>query len=379
MKCPYRKKCGGCQLQNLEYAEQLSFKQVKLIRLLGRLCHIDEIIGMEDPTHYRNKLQAAYASKGGKIICGLYQSSTGKIVETEGCMIEDQVSSEISSTIAKLLYSFKIKPYDPERGTGFFRHILVRRGHSTGQIMVVLVTRKGEFRSVGSFVNALLERHPEITTIVRNINEGRIRLSLGKENLNLYGDGYIEDELMGLRFRISPNAFYQVNSVQTRVLYSRAKEFAGLTGKETVIDAYSGTGTIGMIMADKAGTVISVESNEDAVKDARANAKINGIKNIELHCADAGKFMVELARQSRKIDVVITDPPRAGCSRDFLRSLTILEPKRVVYVSCNPETLARDLAFLSKNGYKIKKIQGVDMFPFTEHVETVVLLSKSPK
>ncbi len=375
MKCPYRKKCGGCQLQNLEYAEQLSFKQVKLIKLLGRFCHVDEIIGMDDPYHYRNKLQAVYASKRGKIICGLYQSSTGKIAEIEDCMIEDEASSRISSTIAKLLYSFKIKPYDPESGAGFFRHVLVKRGFVTGQIMVVLVTRSGEFKSCRSFVNALLERHPEITTVVRNINDGRVRLSLGKVNQTLHGVGYIEDELMGLKFRISPNAFYQVNPAQTEVLYSKAKEFAGLTGGETVIDAYSGTGTIGMIMAAGAKKVISVESNADAVKDAKANAKKNDIKNIDIYCADAGKFMVELAREKRKIDVVITDPPRAGCSRDFLHSVVTLGPKRVVYVSCNPETLARDLAFLTKNGYKVKAVQGVDMFPFTEHVETVALLS----
>ncbi len=379
MKCPYRKKCGGCQLQNLEYNEQLSFKQVKLIKLLGRFCHIDEIIGMENPYHYRNKLQAAYASRGGKIIGGLYQSSTGKIVEISDCMIEDEISAKISSTIAKLIYSFKLKPYDPERGVGFFRHVLVRRGFGTGEIMVVLVTKSGEFRSCRSFVNALLEKHPEITTVVRNINDGRVRLSLGKKNETLYGDGYIEDTLMGLRFRLSPNAFYQVNPVQTKVLYGKAKEFAGLAGNETVIDAYAGTGTIGMIMADRAKKVISVESNSDAVKDAKENAKINGIKNIDIYCGDAGKFMVDLARKGEKIDVVITDPPRAGCSRDFLRSVVTLSPKKVVYVSCNPETLARDLSCLVKNGYKVTAVQGVDMFPHTEHVETVVRLEKKDK
>jgi len=254
--------------------------------------------------------------------------------------------------------------------------VLVRRGFGTGEIMVVLVTKSGEFRSCRSFVNALLEKHPEITTVVRNINDGRIRLSLGKQNETLYGDGYIEDILMGLRFRISPCAFYQVNPVQTEVLYGKAKEFAGLTGNETVIDAYAGTGTIGMIMADGAKKIISVESNSDAVKDARVNAKNNGIKNIDIYCADAGKFMVELSHNHESIDVVITDPPRAGCSRDFLHSVVTLSPKKVVYVSCNPETLARDLSYLVKNGYKVTAVQGVDMFPYTEHVETVVCLSR---
>ena len=376
MKCPYAKKCFGCQLQNLSYPEQLSFKQVKLIKLLGRFCHVDEIIGMDEPYHYRNKVQTAYTMRRGKIIGGVYQSSTGKITEVDSCMIENEAASRITSIIAKLLASFKIKPYDPESGAGFFRHVLVRRGFATGQIMVVLVTRSGEFKSCRSFVNALLQRHPEITTVVRNINDGRIRLSLGKRNETLHGEGYIEDRLLGLTFRISPNAFYQVNPVQTEVLYSKAKEFAGLTGEETVIDAYSGTGTIGMIMADRAKKVIAVESNEHAVKDAKANAKNNGVKNIEFHCADAGEFMVELARQMQKIDVVITDPPRAGCSRDFLHSVVTLAPKRIVYVSCNPETLARDLAYLTKNGYKANAVQGVDMFPFTEHCECVVRLER---
>ena len=371
MKCPYSKKCGGCQLQNLEYNKQLSFKQVKLIRLLGRFCHVDEIIGMEQPLHYRNKMQTAYGMRGGRVYGGIYQSSTGKIVEIDNCMIEDEQSSNIASTIAKLVASFKIKPYHPESGAGFIRHTLIRRSFATGQIMVVLVTRSGEFKSCRSFVNALVKKHPEITTVVRNINDGKIRLSLGKKNETLYGDGVIEDRLMGLTFRLSPNAFYQVNPIQTEVLYGKAKEFAALTGEETVIDAYCGTGTIGLIMSDRAKKVIGVEVNSDAVKDAKANAKNNGVKNAEFYCGDAGKFMVDLASQNQKIDVVITDPPRAGCSKDFLRSLVTLSPKKVVYVSCNPETLARDLSYLTKNGYKVTAVQGVDMFPFTEHVETV--------
>ncbi len=375
-KCPHAKKCGGCQLQNLDYAEQLRFKQVKLIRLLGRFNHVDEIIGMENPERYRNKVQRAYSSRQGKVVCGVYQSSTGKVVEVDDCMIEDELSGEIAKTVAKLLVSFKIKPYDHERKTGYFRHVLIRRGVGTDQLMAVLVTGSGVFKSKTSFVNALLKRHPEITTVVHNINDGKIRLSLGNKNEVLHGDGYIEDVLLGYRFRISPGAFYQVNPAQTEVLYSKTKEFAGLTGDETVIDAYSGTGTIGMIMADSAKRVISVELNADAVKDARVNAKLNEIRNIDLHCGDAGEFMTHLAREGKQIDVVVTDPPRAGCSKDFLRSVVKLSPKRVVYVSCNPETLARDLGYLTHYGYKAVKIQGVDMFPYTEHCETVVLLSR---
>ncbi len=374
--CPNYKKCGGCQLQNMTYERQLSFKQVKVIKLLGRFRHVDEIIGMDDPLHYRNKVQAAFGMRNGKIISGVYQSSTHNIVPVDDCMIEDTIADSIIVTIRKLLASFKIKPFNDVNMTGFLRHVLVKRGFVSGQIMVVLVTASGEFPSQRSFINALLERYPDITTIVRNINDKHTSLVLGERSEVLYGDGYIEEELCGLRFRISPKSFYQINPVQTEVLYNKAKEFAALTGKERVIDAYCGTGTIGLIMAKDAGEVIGVELNKDAVKDAKNNAKANGIENIQFVGGDAGEFMVEMAKAGERVDVVITDPPRAGCSLDFLRSLVKLSPKRVVYVSCNPETLARDLGFLTRHKYIVKKIQPVDMFPYTEHVETVVLLSK---
>ncbi len=374
--CPNYKKCGGCQLQNMTYERQLSFKQVKVIKLLGRFRHVDEIIGMDDPLHYRNKVQAAFGMRNGKIISGVYQSSTHNIVPVDDCMIEDTIADSIIVTIRKLLASFKIKPFNDVNMTGFLRHVLVKRGFVSGQIMVVLVTASGEFPSQRSFVNALLERHPDITTIVRNINDKHTSLVLGERSEVLHGDGYIEEELCGLKFRISPKSFYQINPVQTEVLYNKAKEFAALTGNERVIDAYCGTGTIGLIMAKDAGEVIGVELNKDAVKDARNNAKANGVENIRFFGGDAGEFMVDMAQAGERADVVITDPPRAGCSLDFLKSLVKLSPKRVVYVSCNPETLARDLGYLTRHKYIVKKIQPVDMFPYTEHVETVVLLSK---
>ena len=377
--CPNYKKCGGCQLQNMTYEKQLSFKQVKVIRLLGRYCHVDEIIGMEEPYHYRNKVQAAFGTKNGKIISGVYQSSTHNIVPVDDCLIEDIVADKIIVTIRKLAASFKMKPFNDVTMKGFLRHVLVKRGFVSGQVMVVLVTASGAFPSQRSFINALLQRHPEITTIVRNINDRHTSLVLGSKSETLFGSGYIEEQLCGLTFRISPKSFYQINPVQTEVLYNKAAEFAGLTGSERVIDAYCGTGTIGLIMSKNAGEVIGVELNSDAVKDAKNNAAANGVKNIQFFCGDAGKFMVEMAEMGEKADVVITDPPRAGCSLDFLRSLIKLSPKRVVYVSCNPETLARDLGFLTRKGYKAEKIQPVDMFPFTEHVETVVLLTKRDK
>lgn len=376
LPCPYAKKCGGCSLQNLPYEEQLHLKQAKLIKLLGRFGRVEEIIGMDDPTHYRNKIQAAFKSKSGKVISGVYQSASRRIVEVEDCLLEDACAAPILATVRKLCGSMKIKPFDLESGQGFLRHVLIRRGFVSGEIMVVLVTAKGEFRSERSFVNELLRRHPEITTVVRNVNATDTALFLGNESYVLHGEGSITDRLCGLDFRISPRSFYQVNPVQTEVLYGKAREFAGLTGQETVIDAYCGTGTIGLTMAASAREVIGVEVNRDAVADAIDNARRNGVKNATFHAADAGQFMEAMAAKGQTADVVVTDPPRAGCSGKFLHSLLKLAPARVVYVSCNPETLARDLYTLTKGGYKVRKIQPVDMFPFTSHVESVVCLTR---
>ena len=374
--CPYAKKCSGCQLQNLSYKEQLSMKQVKLIKLLGKFCHVDEIIGMDEPYYYRNKIQSAFTFKNGRLQSGLYQSATYKIVPVESCFLEAKGTDEILKTVRQLCPSFKIKAYDLNTGSGFLRHVLIRKGFLSGEIMVVFVTAKGDFKSKRSFVNELLRRHPEITTVVWNVNPTSTPLMLGEYSEVLYGNGYITDTLCGLNFRISPRSFYQVNPIQTEKLYTLAKEFASLTGKETVIDAYSGTGTIGMTLAEGAKEVIGVEINSDAVKDAKENAKLNGIKNIKFYNEDAGNFMYEMASKGISVDVVVTDPPRAGCSMQFLRSLIALSPKRIVYISCNPETLARDLVTLTKNGYKVKKIQGVDMFPHTNHVESLVCLTR---
>lgn len=375
-RCPHYKKCGGCQLQNMAYERQLSFKQVKVIKLLGRYHHVREIIGMENPYHYRNKVQAAFGERRGQIISGVYQSSTHNIVPVDSCMIEDEKADEIIVTIRKLLKSFKLKAFDDVTMRGFLRHVLIKRGFSSGEIMVVLVTSADDFPKESQFVNALIERHPDISTIVQNINNKRTSLVLGEQSRVLYGSGYIEEDLCGFRFRISPKAFYQINPIQTEVLYNKAMEYAELSGDETVLDAYCGTGTIGIIASKHAKLVVGVELNSDAVKDAHINAKLNDIKNIDFYCADAGKFMVEAASAGAKYDVVIMDPPRAGASLDFLRSVVTLLPQKVVYISCNPETQARDLSFLTRKGYKVRRIQPVDMFPHTEHVETVVLLSK---
>lgn len=377
LSCPYAKKCGACQYATVPYADQLRLKQGRLVRLLGRLGHVEPIIGMEDPYHYRNKIQAAFRMRSGKVISGVYQSSSRHIIEVDSCLLEDTAAAPILATIRRLAASMKIRPYDIPSGKGFLRHVLIRRARSTEQIMVVLVTTPGTFREERPFINELVRRHPEITTVVRNINASDIPLRLGRESIVLHGPGYITDELLGLQFRLSPRSFYQVNTTQTAVLYSKAREFAGLTGKERVLDAYCGTGTIGLSMAAGAHEIIGVELNADAVADAKENAAHNQIDNATFYAEDAGAFMCRAAEKGEHFDVVITDPPRAGCSRSFLQALITLEPSRIVYVSCEPETLARDLRVLRAAGYRARRICPVDMFPFTTHVETVVLLTKT--
>ena len=332
---------------------------------------------MENPYHYRNKVQAAFGTtRAGRIISGIYQSSTHNIVAVDSCMTEDRTADKIIVDIRRLLADFKMTTYNEVTGRGFLRHVLVKRGFATNEVMVVLVTGTPIFPARNNFLRALLKLHPEITTVVQNVNDRYTSMLLGPSEKTLYGPGFITDVLCGLKFRISAKSFYQINPAQTEVLYGKAMEFAGLTGRETVIDAYCGIGTIGMIAAKTAGQVLGVEVNRDAVRDAVANAKLNNMKNIRFVCADAGEFMVDMAQNGERCDVLLMDPPRAGSDQAFLSSAVTLAPTRIVYVSCNPETLARDLLFLTKRGYRVKKIQPVDMFPHTNHVETVVLLSK---
>lgn len=377
--CPVYKKCGGCQLQNLSYPEQLKFKQNKVERLLKNFCKVEPIIGMENPYHYRNKVQAAfYTDRRGKIISGVYQSGTHHVVGIDLCQTEDVIADKIIVAVRKLLPSFKMTTYNEDTGKGFLRHILVKRGFATNQIMLVLVTGTPVFPSKNNFVKAILKQFPEITTIIQNVNNYNTNLVLGNNQKVLYGKGYIEDILCNCRFRISPKSFYQINPVQTEVLYNKAMEYADLNGNETVLDTYCGIGTIGIVAAKRgAGRVVGVELNGDAVRDAVVNAKANNLNNIRFYKGDAGEFMYEASDEDEKPDVVFMDPPRAGSDTKFLDSLIKMSPKTVVYVSCNPETLARDLNYLSKNSdYKVRKIQPVDMFPHTAHIECVVLITR---
>lgn len=374
--CPVQKKCGGCQMLNLTYKQQLSKKMADVISLMGKFCRVDEIHGMECPLHYRNKVQSAFGTVHGKMINGMYQSSSHKIVQTDACLLEDEICGETVKLVAETVKQLKISVYDPRTGRGTLRHLLVRRGKQTGEIMVVPVTSTPVFPQAKKFTESLIKANPCITTVVQCINDTDIFLWMGEKEKVLYGKGYIEDILCGKRFRISPKSFYQINPVQTEFLYSKAIEFASPEPDTVLLDAYCGIGTMGIIAADKAKTVIGVESNREAVKDANVNAKINGIKNIKFYCDDAGALMRKIAEGNEHIDTVITDPPRAGCSKEFLDSCVTLAPKRIVYVSCNPETLARDCAYLVKRGYEVKKVIPVDMFPNTVHCECVCLIER---
>ncbi len=376
--CPLAKKCGGCQLQNMTYERQLRWKQARCEILLKKFGKVEKIIGMENPYHYRNKVQAAFGrTKNGKIISGVYQSGSHRIVSVDSCMTEDEIADKIIVDIRNMLPSFKIWTYDEDRGTGFLRHVLVKRGFSSGEVMVVIVGASGYFPMKKKFTAELLRKHPEITTVVLNINPKDTNLVLGDKEEVLFGNGYIEDTLCGCVFRISPKSFYQINPVQTEKLYGKAMELAKLDENTTVLDAYCGIGTIGLVAAKTAGNVIGVELNPDAVKDAISNCKRNGMKNARFYCADAGDFMQELAANGEKFDVVFMDPPRSGSSKKFIDSLAAASPETVVYISCNPETLARDLNMLTHKGYKVKKICPVDMFPHTNHIECVVLLTRN--
>ena len=376
-KCKVWKKCGGCQFQGVPYTEQIKIKQKNMNKLLKKYGNVKPIIGMENPFYYRNKVHAVFdRDKKGNIICGTYEAGTHRVVPVEECMIEDKTSQEIIRAIRDMLKSFRIKTYDEDTGYGLLRHVLVRRGFSTDEIMVVLVVASPIFPSKNNFVKALRKKFPQISTVVLNVNDKKTSMVLGERDIVLYGKGFIRDRLCGCTFRISPQSFYQVNPVQTELLYKTAIEYAGLGRKERVIDAYCGIGTIGLVAAGKAREAIGIELNKNAVRDAIVNARENKITNARFYQGDAGEFMEGMVSEGERADVVFMDPPRTGSTEKFLTSMVKLGPSRIVYISCGPDTLARDLEFLTKHGYVTRKIQPVDMFSFTEHCEVVCLLTK---
>ncbi|MBO6140194.1 MAG: 23S rRNA (uracil(1939)-C(5))-methyltransferase RlmD [Ruminococcus sp.] len=371
--CKKFKQCGGCSYE-LPYSEELERKQQVANRLLSRFGRVEKVIGMESPERYRCKVTRVYKrAENGRLITGIFKSKSLSLVPVKDCLLEDKRLCEIAQGLCDVFSSFKIEPYDYKSGKGELKHVLLRKGLKTGEIMLCIVTKSPALKSSHALVKAVTEKYRDITTIVHNVNSSTFPLTLGKKENVLFGKGCIEDELMGVRFKISAASFMQVNPLQTVRLYSLARDMLD-EGTKTLIDAYCGTGTIGLICADKTDRLIGVEQTPSAVRDARENAKRCNIENAEFICADAGTFMRELAQSGEDIDVVIMDPPRAGADKRFLDSLSQLAPKQLIYISCNMQTLARDMSILKKTGYKAVKIQPVDMFARTRHCECVCKL-----
>ena len=380
VKCKVFEKCGGCQYQHISYYHQLQLKNAyikdKFKDIRGKY-PIYDIIGMDDFDHYRCKNQNVYGVDAqGHIIAGFYEEETHNIVNYEECFIQNEIANKIMTTVKDLMLKYNIIPFNEDSRQGLLRYVFVRIGKFSKQVMVVLVVANDIFPGRKDFVRDLRKVHPEITTIIQNTNDTTTNMVLGTKERVLFGEGYIEDYLCGYTFRLSPTSFYQVNPVQTEILYKKAIEFASLNKNDVVLDAYSGTGTIGLVASQYCKEVISVELNKAAVKDAILNAKMNKVKNIYFYNEDATRFMVSLAREKETIDVLLMDPPRSGATMEFIDAIEILQPKTIVYVSCNVETQVRDIKQMQKIGYSVRKVQPVDLFPQTVHCENIVLMSK---
>ena len=375
-KCKICTSCGGCQYQQLAYNAQLKYKTKRVKEALTRIANVKQevlpCLGMDNPYNYRNKIQVPYnKDKKGIVKFGFYKENSHIIMPIKECAIEDKRAAPILWDIKLLLEEMNIPVYNEDSGKGILRYVLVRTSYHYKELMVVLVTTQLNFPGQRNFINELVNRHPEITTIVENVNSRHTNVILGNQEKVLYGPGHIKDDILGLTFEISASSFFQVNPVQVEKLYTSALNLISFNKNEVVLDAYSGVGTIGLIAARNAKKVISVEINKSAHKNAIENAKRNNIDNIEFYCADAGEF---ISKYEGDIDVLIMDPPRSGSDETFLSTVMNKKIKKIIYVSCNPETLARDIAYLSSL-YEVNYVQPVDMFPMTAHVETIVGLS----
>jgi len=394
-RCKVARSCGGCQLQAMSYAKQLEFKSNKVLNNLKRIGGIDlsnvevePIIGMDEPFFYRNKAQFPVGrNKDGEICYGFYAGRTHSIIENDGCDLSlrvdgKNVCKDIMDIVIRFMNDYGIEPYDEKTRHGLVRHVLIRIGHKTKQIMVCLVVNGNELPHSNELVGRLSGIN-NMATVAVNINKEAGNVIMGLNTNTLAGPGFIEDYIGDVKFRISPLSFFQVNPTQTEKLYGKALEYAGLTGKETVWDMYCGIGTISLFLAQSAGKVMGVEIVPDAIEDAKLNARLNGIENAEFMCGAAEKVVPEFfEKNSRgedlcKPDVVVVDPPRKGCDSKLLETIVLMNPKSIVYVSCDSATLARDIAWLEANNYSLKKITPCDMFSQTIHVETVALLSKN--
>jgi 23S rRNA (uracil1939-C5)-methyltransferase len=377
--CPIYTECGGCQLQHLDYTAQLLLKNEYVKSCLdGKGLSSESVlpcIGMKDPYHYRNKIQMVFSEKGKRIVSGFYEENTHRVVNVDDCHIQDEVANKIIRTAKALLIKHKIKPYLEDRETGLIRHILIKRSRQTEEVLVVIVTVEEMFHGRNNFVKDLRLAHPEISSIVQNVNSRKTSVVLGDFERILFGSGTITDIMLGKKFIISSKSFYQINSRQTEILYQKAIELAKPSPNDVILDAYSGVGTIGILIAEHVRKVLSVEINPTSVKNAIQNAKINNVKNIRFFQDNAASYVNLMNSEKTWIDIVLLDPPRLGLDNDFIHELLQLKPKKIVYISCDPLTLARDVQILVNAGYDLKRIQPVDMFSQTHHVESITLLS----
>lgn len=384
--CKVYEKCGGCQLMHMSYEAQLKWKQ-KLVEDLfpeeTKAGKVLPMIKMKNPLRYRHKVFATFSrGERGRIIAGIYEEDSHRVVSTSDCLIQNEKANAIITAIVDLMKGTKTLPYDEDRQTGILRHAYIRIAENTNQIMVVLVTGNREFWEANRFAKELMKKFPEIKTVVHNFNNKKTSAVLGKKEWVISGPGYIEDTLCGLTFRISPQSFYQVNPVQTEILYRIAVEFAAIGKEDIVLDTYCGIGTISLVASGRAKQVIGVELNPQAVYDAKINAKQNHCDNVSFIHKDASEYMKQLAQDVKEKkstavpDVVFMDPPRSGSTDDFLNALAALTPKKIVYISCNPQTQKRDIDVLKRKGYQIVRIQAVDCFCHTAHVESVVLMAR---
>lgn len=383
-KCSIHKRCGGCKLQHSTYKEQLNFKFERVKDCITKIGKLDESIvqfplGMDEPWRYRNKVQLPIGMVNGELKIGFFAPRSHEIIDMETCLIQDEIADKVVGITRSWIKKNNIKPYNIDGKydeTGILRHIMIRRGFTTNEVMVVLVTNGSKLPNKDEFIRLITENIPGIKSIVQNINSKPTNVILGQECITLWGESTISDYIGEFKFNISPLSFFQVNPVQTEVLYNKALEYAGLTGDETVFDAYCGTGTITLFLSQKAKKVYGVEIIPQAIENANINAKENNVNNVEFFVGESEVVIPDLINKGIKADVVVVDPPRKGCDVKLLNAITNIDAKKIVYVSCDPSTLARDLAILEENGYKTMEIQPVDMFPHTVHVETVVLMSK---
>ena len=378
--CPYTSRCGGCSLRHMDYAQELELKRAHvqncLTRIGGQTIEDLPITGAPELDGYRNKVQFPVQEQNGKPVIGFFSARTHTVIPIDDCRIQPPCAGRIRRALLDWMQTYHIRAYDEKTHTGYIRHLYIRTGAESGQILVCITANTQQLPKKKQLVQTLLAAEPGITTIVFSPNTKKGNTVLGTEFLPLYGDGTITDTLCGLQFRLSAPAFYQVNHAQAERLYEKAAALAGLTGEETVLDLYCGTGTITLCLARHAKKAVGVEIIPQAIEDAKFNAAQNGMDNAEFYCMDAGAAAKLLAERGEKPNVIVVDPPRKGVSADVIEAIAAMQPQRVVYVSCDPATLARDVKLLTEKGYTLRSAEAVDLFPKCAHVETVVLMSR---